>query len=176
MHKNEALRLLEDVFTLELSFPASMCESQTSLPPPYAPVTPSLLTVLLWTGLDSAAAQVDASATTCVRYAVNGSGTNYTGGPCFVASVEIVWPKWTRLHSQVKGSIREEPKKRRNGRQDRRLNRHWSFRVSVFSPFFFRRQLGEGSGHLNFLAEFRGEMEHGRVEAHRWSTGWVEYA
>ncbi|CAK9011429.1 unnamed protein product [Durusdinium trenchii] len=52
--------------------------------------------------------QVDASATTCVRYAVNGSGTNYTGGPCFVASVEIVWPKWTRLHSQVKGSIRED--------------------------------------------------------------------
>lgn len=50
---------------------------------------------------------VDNDATSCVRYATNTTSANYTGGPCFRATVDVRMPPWTGLRARVKGSIRE---------------------------------------------------------------------
>ena len=51
---------------------------------------------------------VDNMATSCVRYASSSTPANYTGGPCFTASVDMKMPFWTQLHSRIRGSIRED--------------------------------------------------------------------
>ncbi|CAJ1427901.1 unnamed protein product, partial [Effrenium voratum] len=51
---------------------------------------------------------VDNEAATCVRYATNSIGSNYTGGPCFNASVDMRMPSWSGLHSRVHAQIRED--------------------------------------------------------------------
>ncbi|CAE7940287.1 der, partial [Symbiodinium necroappetens] len=51
---------------------------------------------------------VDNSATSCVRYATNKTAANYTGGPCFNASVDVRLPSCTDVRSRILGSIRED--------------------------------------------------------------------